>query len=125
MVRGGCRRPFKMIRGGCRRPFKNEKNLLLAIDCTKSNGKSSIKSIGQLLETSKEGDKITIVPIHARTASAAEAKTGGTFTSNTLDNVAARPEPFVSLIAYGSPASKKSSLATVTVNKFVLFLVID
>ena len=50
---------------------KNEKNLLLAIDCTKSNGKSSIKSIGQLLENSEEGDVITIVPIHARTASAA------------------------------------------------------
>ena len=52
----------------------------------------------------------------ARTASAAEAKTGGTFTSNAPDNVAARPEPFVSLIAYGSFASRKSDLCTVTVN---------
>ena len=68
-----------------------------------------------------------VTPLYtvAKISFSALAKTGGTFTSNALDNVAARPEPFVSLIAYGSFASKKSDLLTVTVNKFVLFLVID
>ena len=56
--------------------------------------------------------------------SAAVAKVGGRFTSIAFANVAERPEPFVTFIAYGSFASKKSDLAAVTVNLLVLFLII-
>ena len=42
-----------------------------------------------------------VTPLYtvAKISFSALLKTGGTFTSNAPDNVAARPEPFVSLIA--------------------------
>ena len=39
--------------------------------------------------------------------------------------LADKPEPFVTFIVYGSFVLSKPDLATVTVNKLLLFLVVD